>query len=121
VISSGRIVAEGPPATIGNREQARARIRYRLADAATPPADLTAPPGPDGLIELAPDDLTAALHRLTGWALDQRVELTGLEVIRPTLEDVYLELTDSPVAQAGAASTEPAAVAPGHGKGRRRS
>ena len=120
VISSGRIVAEGPPATIGNREQARARIRYRLADAATPPADLTAPPGPEGLIELAPDDLTAALHRLTGWALDQHVELTGLEVIRPTLEDVYLELTDRP-AQAGAASTEPAAAAPAGRKGRRRS
>jgi ABC-2 type transport system ATP-binding protein len=121
VISGGRIVAEGPPATIGDRERARARIRYRLAGAATPPADLTAPPGPDGLIELAPDDLTAALHRLTGWALDQHVELTGLEVIRPTLEDVYLELTGSPAAQAGAASTEPAAVTPVGRKGRRRS
>ncbi len=95
VISGGRIVAEGPPATIGNREQARARIRYRLADGAMPPSDLQAPPGPDGLMELAPDDLTAALHRLTGWALEQHVELTGLEVIRPTLEDVYLELTGS--------------------------
>ncbi len=90
VISGGRIVAEGPPATIGNREQARARIRYRLADGAMPPSDLLAPPGPDGLMELAPDDLTAALHRLTGWALEQHVELTGLEVVRPTLEDVYL-------------------------------
>jgi len=121
VISSGRIVAEGPPTTIGNRERARARIRYRLADAATPPADLTAPPSPDGLIELAPDDLTTALYRLTGWALDQHVELTGLEVIRPTLEDVYLQLTDSPAAQAGAASTEPATATPAGRKGRRRS
>jgi len=119
VISGGKIVAEGPPATIGNREQARARIRYRLAGAATPPADLTAPPGPDGLIELAPEDLTAALHRLTGWALDQHVELTGLEVIRPTLEDVYLELTGSPAAQAGAASSKPAIAAPAGRKGRR--
>jgi ABC-2 type transport system ATP-binding protein len=94
VISGGRIVAEGPPATIGNRERARARIRYRLADGAAPPADLTAPPGPDGLTELIPDDLTATLHRLTGWALEQRVDLAALEVIRPTLEDVYLELTE---------------------------
>ena len=98
VISNGRIVAEGPPATIGNRELARARIRYRLTDGAVPPADLTGPPGPDGLIELVPDDLTTALHRLTGWALDQHVELTGLEVIRPSLEDVYLELTGGPAA-----------------------
>ena len=115
VISGGRIVAEGPPGTIGNRDQARARIRYRLAGRATPPADLTALPGPDGLIELVPDDLTAALHRLTGWALEQHVELNGLEVIRPSLEDVYLELTDSPVAQAGA---EPATTALAGGKGR---
>jgi ABC-2 type transport system ATP-binding protein len=113
VISNGRIVAEGPPATIGNRELARARIRYRLEDGATPPADLTAPPGLDGLIELTPDDLTTALHRLTGWALEQHVDLTGLEVTRPSLEDVYLQLTDSPGA--------PAAVQPATGRGRRRS
>ena len=112
VISGGQIVAEGPPATIGNREQARARIRYRLADGAAPPPDLLAPPGPDGLIELVPDDVTAALHRLTGWALEQHVELTGLEVIRPTLEDVYLELTGSPAEAAG--STEPARRKGGH-------
>jgi len=119
VISGGRIVAEGPPATIGNRERAKARIRYRLADGATPPADLVAPPGPDGLIELAPDDLTAALHRLTGWALEQHVELTGLEIIRPTLEDVYLELTDEPARAAGGA--EPALTGPGGRLRRRRS
>jgi ABC-2 type transport system ATP-binding protein len=119
VISGGRIVAEGPPATIGNRQQARARIRYRLPGGAAPPADLTAPPGPDGLIELVPDDLTATLHRLTGWALEQHVELTGLEVIRPTLEDVYLELTDGPAGAAG--STEPALLGPAGRRGGHRS
>jgi ABC-2 type transport system ATP-binding protein len=113
VISNGRIVAEGPPATIGNRELARARIRYRLADGAVPPADLTAPPGPDGLIEVVPEDLTTALHRLTGWALDQHVELTGLEVTRPSLEDVYLNLTADPAALAAPAGPR--------GRGRRRS
>jgi ABC-2 type transport system ATP-binding protein len=113
VISNGRIVAEGTPATIGNRELDRARIRYRLADGAVPPADLTAPPGPDGLIEVVPDDLTTALHRLTGWALDQHVELTGLEVIRPSLEDVYLKLTADPAALAAPAGPR--------GRGRRRS
>ena len=121
VISSGRIVAEGTPATIGNRELARARIRYRLPDGAAPPADLSASPGPDGLTELVPEDLTAALHRLTGWALDQHVELTGLEVTRPTLEDVYLELTDSPAAQAGAVTKEPVGGNPAGRRGWRRS
>jgi ABC-2 type transport system ATP-binding protein len=110
VISDGRIVAEGPPATIGNRERARARIRYRLADGAVPPAGLTAPPGPDGLTELTPEDLTITLHRLTGWALEQHVQLTGLEVTRPSLEDVYLSLTGDP--------PEPAGPAPRRGRRR---
>jgi len=116
VISNGRIVAEGPPTTIGNRELARARIRYRLPDGAAPPADLTASPGPDGLTELVPDDLTATLHRLTGWALEQHVELTGLEVIRPSLEDVYLTLTDG---EAGPAA-QPAGPGPARRRGWRR-
>ena len=30
VIAAGRIVAEGPPATLGDRERARAAVRYRL-------------------------------------------------------------------------------------------
>ena len=133
VISNGLIVAEESPATIGNRERARARIRYRLTDGAVPPADLTAPPGPDGLTELVHDDLPTALHRLTGWALEQHVDLTGLEVIRPSLEDVYLELTDSPPGPASTAltstaltstapaSTAPASTGPARRKGRRRS
>jgi ABC-2 type transport system ATP-binding protein len=107
-----------PRSSTSLRDQARARIRYRLADGAAPPADLSAPPGPDGLIELVPDDLTAALHRPIGWALGQHVELNGLEVIRPSLEDVYLQLTDDPAVQPGA---EPATTAPAGGKGRRRS
>jgi ABC-2 type transport system ATP-binding protein len=118
VISNGQIVAEGTPATIGNRELARARIRYRVPDGVTPPPGLIAAPGPDGLTELTPDDLTATLHRLTGWALEQHVELTGLEVSRPTLEDVYLELTDSP---AQATGPEPALQGPARRRGVRRS
>jgi ABC-2 type transport system ATP-binding protein len=123
VISNGLIVAEGPPATIGNRERARARIRYRLTDGAAPPADLTAPTGPDGLTELVPGDLTTTLHRLTGWALEHHVALTGLEVIRPSLEDVYLELTDGPPgpASTGPASTALTSTEPARRKGRRRS
>ena len=45
VISAGRIVAEGDPATLADRELARARIRYRVPDGATPPAGLAGPRG----------------------------------------------------------------------------
>ena len=93
VISAGRIVAEGDPATLANRELARARIRYRVPDGATPPPGLAGPVAADGFTEFSPDDVTAALHQLTGWALDHKISLDGLEVSRPSLEDVYLALT----------------------------
>ena len=102
VISAGRIVAEGEPTTLANRELARARIRYRLPDGAAPPAGLAGPAGDDGFTEFTPDDVTVALHQLTGWALGQGVSLDGLEVTRPSLEDVYLSLTG---AGAGAGET----------------
>ena len=44
-------------------------------------------------LESTVTDPTQVLHELTSWALGRGVELEGLEVSRPTLEDVYLELT----------------------------
>jgi ABC-2 type transport system ATP-binding protein len=38
-------------------------------------------------------DPVPVLNRLTALALDRGFELDGLEVRRPTLEDIYLELT----------------------------
>jgi ABC-2 type transport system ATP-binding protein len=100
VIAAGRIVAEGPPSTLGDRNLAAARIRYRTPDDAATPDGATAPdglagtPGADGFTEIASLDVVADLHRLTGWALENQITLDGLEVARPTLEDVYLSLTD---------------------------
>jgi ABC-2 type transport system ATP-binding protein len=96
VIAAGRIVAEGTPATLGGRQLATARIRYRPPDGVTPPHGLFAPPGPDGYTEITPDDVVQALHQLTGWAIDHRASLDGLQVIRPSLEDIYLSLTGPP-------------------------
>ena len=39
------------------------------------------------------DDPTALLHELTGEALARGERLDGLSVTRPSLEDIYLELT----------------------------
>ena len=36
---------------------------------------------------------TATLHTLTGWALERGHDLAGLTVSRPTLEDMFLEVT----------------------------
>jgi ABC-2 type transport system ATP-binding protein len=96
VISGGKIVAEGPPATLGGRDMAKARIRYRPTSGAVPPEGLSGPVGADGYTEIAPDDVVETLHRLTGWALDQGAGLDGLQVTRMSLEDVYLSLTGPP-------------------------
>ncbi len=94
VIAAGRIVAEGPPATLGHRDLAGARIRYRTPDGASPPDGLTWTLAANGFTEIASADVVTDLHRLTGWALTNAITLDGLEVTRPTLEDVYLRLTD---------------------------
>jgi len=95
VIAAGRVVAEGSPATIGDRELAKARIRFRIPAGAGPPSEMVGQRGPDGFTELTADDVTRTLHQLTGWAIDEGIDLEGLEVIRPSLEEVYLELTGS--------------------------
>jgi ABC-2 type transport system ATP-binding protein len=94
VIAAGLIVATGPPATLGDRNLALARIRYRAPDGTAPPDALAATRSAAGVTEIASSDVVADLYRLTGWALDNHVVLDGLEVTRPTLEDVYLSLTD---------------------------
>jgi ABC-2 type transport system ATP-binding protein len=73
-------------------------VRFRLPEGTAPPEDLgVRPSGGDGTFEGEPADLTTALHRLTGWAIDRGVELEALQIVRPSLEDVYLQLTEGPV------------------------
>jgi ABC-2 type transport system ATP-binding protein len=102
IISQGRIVAQGPPASLGGRDTAATRLRFRLpADAGDLPEPLRAAATvADGGVELTTDDPTGTLHLLTGWAVERGVRLDALEVARPSLEDVYLEITG------GAAGTE---------------
>jgi ABC-2 type transport system ATP-binding protein len=95
VIAAGRIVAEGEPATLGDRQRMNARIRYQLPRWPIPPVELAGPPDAHGMVEFATDNPTLALHQLTTWAVAHHVTLDGLEVTRPTLEDVYLDLTGS--------------------------
>jgi ABC-2 type transport system ATP-binding protein len=93
VIARGEIVAEGTPATIAGRDRMVARVRFRLPSGAPEPPALGQEPAGQGSWEIRVEDPTRALHELTGWALDRGVALDGLEVSRPSLEDVYLNLT----------------------------
>jgi len=93
VIAAGRIVAEGPPSTLGLRDNSGVRIRYRPPSDAVPPPSLGGVANADGFVEVHVDDPVLALHDLTGWAIERDLPLEGLEVIRPSLEDVYMALT----------------------------
>jgi ABC-2 type transport system ATP-binding protein len=92
IVAGGRIVAAGDPATLGGRDTARASVQYRVPAGVQPPADLGV--AADGAVEFVPDDLARALHRLSGWAIENDVSLDDLQILRPSLEDIYLQLTD---------------------------
>jgi ABC-2 type transport system ATP-binding protein len=77
IVKEGRIVAEGPPDQLGPGSS-RYRVSY-ISDGSR--------------VEHQTDDPTELLHRLTRDAIGRGERLEGLEVTRPTLEEVYLELT----------------------------
>jgi ABC-2 type transport system ATP-binding protein len=94
LLSGGVVVAAGAPAELGGRGQERTRITFTLPDGCPVTGlPLPAETRPDGLIEVETGNPTAALHQLTGWAMDRGTLLDGLTVTRPSLEDVYLRLT----------------------------
>jgi ABC-2 type transport system ATP-binding protein len=92
IIAAGRIVARGTPADLGNRGGGETTIRYRV----------------DGReVSLQTTEPVKALNELTSKALANGEGLEGLEVTRPSLEDVYLELTAAAEAEATAAEEAP--------------
>ncbi|HET7236282.1 MAG TPA: ABC transporter ATP-binding protein [Actinomycetota bacterium] len=93
VIAKGKIVAEGPPATLGDRHVADTVIRFRRPDLELPAAIAARAVVSGDEVELLVPDPTRTLHDLTTWALESGSTLEGLHVTQPTLEDVYLELT----------------------------
>jgi ABC-2 type transport system ATP-binding protein len=78
ILQNGLILAEGAPGELG---ASRYRVSWR---------------DPDGsLVERFTEDPTALLHELTGAALARGERLEELSVSRPSLEDVYLQLTEA--------------------------
>ena len=104
VVARGRLVAMGTTAEVSDLVGGDSVIRFRLP-ASTSAADLPALDGRlrvDGPVaEVHTGQPTAELRDLTGWAADRGVELEALEITRPSLEDVYLRLTDQVEETAG--------------------
>ena len=98
VLADGRIVAEGTPRTLGGRDHMTATIRFTLPDGVRPadlPAGLRplAEPGPGGTTRIRSHSPLVHVQMLADWAIGRGSDLPDLDIRRPTLEDVYLELT----------------------------
>ena len=103
IINRGRIIAEDTPENLGGREDQPARISFRITAAADPQVfdsfaglDISEP-DENGHREAVMESTSPVedVNALTGAAIAAKAELIGLEVRRPTLEDVYLEMTDA--------------------------
>ena len=78
IIAGGEIVARGAPQDLGDRDAQATTITYSRNGER---------------VSIETDDPVRALNELTGRALAEGFELEGLEVSRPSLEDIYLTLT----------------------------
>jgi ABC-2 type transport system ATP-binding protein len=99
VIADGAIVAEGTPQTLGGRDRLPATIRFTLPDgigvADLPEAlRLLVEPTSNGIVAMRTEAPLQHLRGLSEWASTSGFDLPDVDVRRPTLEDVYLALTD---------------------------
>jgi ABC-2 type transport system ATP-binding protein len=99
VMVDGRIVAMGTPGEIGGRDTAPTEIAFALPHGAAladlphlGDAEVSEPSPGQALVVTSAGVHTA--HAISGWALDRGHELRGFAVSQPSLEDIYLRLTN---------------------------
>ncbi len=96
VLSRGRMVAEGKTDALADAFGSTT-IRFQIP-VEVPLGEIATVVGAavsehDGAVEIGTDRPTATLHAITGWAVGRGLELAGLTVTRPSLEDMFLTLT----------------------------
>jgi len=100
VLSGGRIIADTTPHELRNHG-GPPTVRYRLPDGVAPtdlPENLAAHLDSDGRTLVVPStNLTTTLGEVVGWAGRHHLDLTGLEVGPPSLEDAYLTAIGQPL------------------------
>ena len=101
MLASGKMIAEGTPAQL--IEGISGTVVSFMLPHSIETADAISTFGPvlggdvrlsGRLVETTVDRATEAVHRVTGWAIDNEVELESLRVARASLEDVFLQLTE---------------------------
>src|SRR4051812_47785305 len=97
VIAGGRIIAQGTPETLGRAGNDVSLVSFRVpagldADDMPLPGDV-AVERRAGAVSFSTPSPTRDLAPLLSWAAVRGAELEALSVSRPSLEDVYLQLT----------------------------
>jgi ABC-2 type transport system ATP-binding protein len=100
VLARGQIVANGTPKTLGGRDRMTAAIRFTLPEEVRLedlPRELqaVAQATADGATVVRSSTPLVHLRTLADWALGHSFDLADIEVRRPTLEEVYLTLTNA--------------------------
>jgi ABC-2 type transport system ATP-binding protein len=100
VVSQGTIVASGTPATLGGRADAASMISFSLPDGLTQAAlpevvRRNVTPATGGQVQVSSTNPLDELEVLAEWARAHRIALSDLQVTRPSLEDVYLDLVEA--------------------------
>jgi ABC-2 type transport system ATP-binding protein len=95
VLAGGRLIAEGTPEQL-MASAPNTTVSFQMPDGVSP--DQLALPGnveiTAGVVTFETDQPTAALAAITTAAIERGLELVGLSVRRPSLEDVFLQLGD---------------------------
>jgi len=94
VVKAGRIVAEGTPDDLGGRSELPSTIRFLAPAGADLPVLSGAEIAADGdHVVVTAADAAAGAHAVTAWAQERDLPLRDFTVTRPSLEDIYLRLT----------------------------
>ncbi|MEU4421522.1 ABC transporter ATP-binding protein [Actinoplanes sp. NPDC024001] len=97
VMLAGRLIGVNTPERLRDESHLSTEIRFGLppnVSVSELPA-LSAPPSVTaGQVRMATHVPVADAGRLTGWATDRGLDLPDFAVVPPTLEDVYLALTE---------------------------
>lgn len=97
ILREGGIVAQGSPDELEGSAGRETVVTFRLPDGfdaaalSSATAERVVADGAQGRVRT--DDAQRTLYRLTRWADEAGARLEGLEAHRPSLEDVFLELT----------------------------
>jgi ABC-2 type transport system ATP-binding protein len=90
VIGKGRVIAEGTPDTLGHRDEScdiQFSVRSGAYELPTSIRDQLMPGEGNGRLRIRTANPVPPLAALTSWSLHNGVELTGLAVRRPSLEE----------------------------------